>query len=595
MSEMGFFRALILAALPALLALGAVEAQAENRISPELVARASREGTVRIIVQLDVPTLPEGRLRAGRARLLQRQRIAAAQDNLSAELAGTTHRTARRFRSIAFAALEVGPQALSRLEASARVVTVQEDRLHRPLLDVSVPLVEANQTASMGYDGSGQTVVVLDTGVDGDHPNLAGKVVAEACFAAGYPYLSGGCPNGQIFDDGNGSGSYCTYSGDCFHGTHVAGIAVGAGASYPGVAPGAWLIPIQVFSEFTGSYCGSDPSPCALSWTSDQVAALEYVFDTLRSLHSIASVNMSLGGAAYTSQAECDADNPSTKAAIDNLRSVGIATVIAAGNSGHLDAIDEPGCISSAITVSATDDDDEIASFSSAADFLSLWAPGVSIRAPLFGSTSFTNASGTSMATPHVAGAWAILRQAAPSASVDDIRISLQDTGVPIPDVYAETSRIRIAEALVALIPGCSNGLDDDGDELIDLEDPGCDDANDLSEKAPDLPCDDGEDNDGDGLADFLEDPGCLHPAAPLESPQCQDGIDNDGDGKMDYDAGLSANGSADPAGPDPHCNGIPWRHSEVKSSQCGLGAELALVLPPLFWMLARRRNRRRA
>ena len=254
MRGIGSLRALIPAVLIVLLAFGAVEAQARSRIPPELADRAAREGAVRIIVQLDVPTLPEGRLRGRRSRLLQRQRIAAAQDGLSAELAGTTHRTARRFRSIPFAALEVGPQALSRLERSARVVAVQEDRLHRPLLDVSAPLVEADQAASMGYDGSGQTVVVLDTGADANHPNLAGKIVAEACFAAGND-----CPNGERFDDGQGSGSYCTYSEDCFHGTHVAGIAVGAGASYPGVAPGASLIPIQVFSKFTGSACDPDP------------------------------------------------------------------------------------------------------------------------------------------------------------------------------------------------------------------------------------------------------------------------------------------------------------------------------------------------
>ncbi len=558
---MGSVRNRIPAALMALLALGAVEAQAGNRISPELAARASREGAVRIIVQLDVPTIPEGRLRARRSRLLQRQRIAAAQDDLSAELAGTAYRTARRFRSIAFTALEVGPRALARLERSARVVTVQEDRLHRPLLDVSGPLVEADQAAAMGYDGSGQAVVVLDTGADADHPNLAGKIAAEACFALGYPFMSGDCPNGDVFDDGVGSGSYCDYSSDCFHGTHVAGIAVGSGASYPGVAQGASLIPIQVFSEFTGSYyCGSGPDPCALSYISDQIAALEYVFDTLRPHHTIASVNMSLGGDTYTDQPDCDEDNTATKDAIDNLRSVGIATVIAAGNDGFLNAISEPGCISSAISVSATDDGDEIAYFSNAAAFLSLWAPGDEIRAPRYGTTGFITASGTSMATPHVAGAWATLRQAVPSASIDEILTALQATGVPIPDVYAETSRIRIAQALVALLlPDCSNGLDDDGD----------------------------------GLAD-LEDPGCSHAAAQLEDPQCQDGIDNDGDGQMDYDAGLGANGFPDPDGLDPQCVGAPWRNAEAPSSyrRCGLGAELTLLLLPLSWLLARRRNR---
>jgi hypothetical protein len=593
LTKTGSIRDLILAALIPLLGLGAAESQARPQIPPELADRASREGAVRIIVQLDAPALPEGRLLLARSRRLQRQRIAAAQEELGAELAGTAHRTAHRYRSIAFAALEVGPEALSRLERSARVVAVQEDRLHRPVLNVSAPLVEADQAAAIGYDGAGQTVVVLDTGVDGVHPNLAGKIVAEACFASGSPFMSGDCPNGGVYDDGEGSGGYCTYSAGCFHGTHVAGIAVGAGALYPGVAAGASLIPIQVFSEFTGSVCDPDSSPCPLSWTSDQIAALEYVFDTLRHLHTIASVNLSVGGPAYTSQALCDAVNAATKAAIDNLRSVGIATVAAAGNDGYVNEIGEPACISSAISVGATDDGDEIAVFSNAAAFLSLWAPGVAIRAPFFGSTGFVDASGTSMATPHVAGAWATLRQAAPSASVDEILTALQDTGMPIPDAHAETNRIRVAQALVALLPACSNSLDDDGDGLIDLEDPGCDDTDDPSEKAPDLVCDDGEDDDGDGLVDFPEDHGCAIATYPFEDPQCQDGIDNDGDGKIDYDAGLSANGSTDPAGPDPQCIGTPGKIGEAAfPAQCGLGAELALLLPPLFWMLARRRNR---
>jgi len=540
-----------------------------------------------------VPTIPEGRLRTLRSRRLQRRRIAAAQDDLSAELAGTDFRTGRRFRSIGFTALEVGPSALARLERSGRVLAVQEDRLHRPFLNVSAPLVEVDQVEAMGYDGSGQTVVVLDTGVDADHPNLAGKVVDEACFASGSPYMSGDCPNGLIFDYGENSGGNCNYSDDCFHGTHVAGIAVGAGAANSGVATGADLIPIQVFSEISGASCDPDPSPCARSYTSDQIAALEYTYDTLRSLHTIASVNMSLGGASYTSQSLCDADNPATKAAIDNLRSVGIATVIASGNDGYLNAIDEPGCISSAVSVGATDDDDQIGYFSNAADFLSLWAPGVAILAPFYETSGFASASGTSMAAPHVAGAWAALRQAEPSASVDEILAALQDTGVPIPDVYADTSRIQIAQARVALVPSCSNGLDDDGDGLTDLMDPGCESADDASERAPDLTCDDGGDNDGDGLADFPEDPGCLHPSDSIENPECQDGIDNDGDGQMDYDAGLAANGSAAPAGADPQCLGAPWQNHELPAwARCGLGAELALLLPPFFWLLVRRRER---
>jgi cysteine-rich repeat protein len=156
------------------------------------------------------------------------------------------------------------------------------------------------------------------------------------------------------------------------------------------------------------------------------------------------------------------------------------------------------------------------------------------------------------------------------------------------------------------LTEGCPDGVDNDGDGLTDFAggDPGCADDSDLSERDPSLACDDGADNDGDGRADFdpitfanpgnattppagSGDPGCYDPSWGKEDPKCQDGIHNDSDGRMDYDAGFSANGSAHPAGRDPQCAGKPWRNRE-----CGLGAELALVLPTLMWM-RRRRNRR--
>jgi hypothetical protein len=107
--------------------------------------------------------------------------------------------------------------------------------------------------------------------------------------------------------------------------------------------------------------------------------------------------------------------------------------------------------------------------------------------------------------------------------------------------------------------------------------------------------CDDGIDNDGDSFIDYPDDPGCRSVVAIIENPQCQDGIHNDGDGMMDYDAGYSVNGSADPAGPDPHCVDKPWRNREAvypqrrSSYPCGLGAELVLLLPPLMWLWRRR------
>jgi hypothetical protein len=175
------------------------------------------------------------------------------------------------------------------------------------------------------------------------------------------------------------------------------------------------------------------------------------------------------------------------------------------------------------------------------------------------------------------------------------------------------TPRIDIGadEHVPAVIRECADGRDNDGDGYLDFAggDPGCADSEDLSENDPTLPCDDGADNDGDGRVDFdpitfaipgdantppsgSGDPGCHDPTWGTESPQCQDGVNNDAgqDAKIDYDAGYSATGSPNPVGPDPDCAGKPWRNNERPS--CGLGAELALLLPPLMWICVRRRLR---
>ena len=97
---------------------------------------------------------------------------------------------------------------------------------------------------------------MLDTGVDKAHGFLAGRVVSEACFS------DGDCPGGVSSSTASGSGVPCTFApGDCEHGTHVAGIAAGRGASFDGVAPFANVIAINVFSRATGSDCGDEPEP----------------------------------------------------------------------------------------------------------------------------------------------------------------------------------------------------------------------------------------------------------------------------------------------------------------------------------------------
>jgi hypothetical protein len=157
----------------------------------------------------------------------------------------------------------------------------------------------------------------------------------------------------------------------------------------------------------------------------------------------------------------------------------------------------------------------------------------------------------------------------------------------------------------------CDDGVDEDGDGLVDFPaDPGCTSATDPDEEDASLPCDDGLDNDlvPDGLIDFSGgDPDCVSPIDPSEAePECRDGWDNDGDGLYDYpdDPGCPL-GNATPENP-PCDDGIDndgdgaidladswcsthWPYWE--SPPCGIGAELALVLLPVGWLDARRRR----
>ena len=435
------------------------EAHLEQRLS-ELAVKARRSGPQRVIVGLDSGFVPEGRLSSPAVKS-QRNGFARQQGDLLSALADVQAAEIRRFRHIPFLVLELGEDAIERLAALPMVVSVQEDVYEMPVMASSNPVIGADLAWAAGYDGSGLAVAVLDSGVDSSHPffSTGVKIVSEACFSSNTETSESLCPGGVEESITSGSAQNCDVATKgCEHGTHVAGTVAGNDETGPdyGVARGADIIAIQVFSRFEGvDTCGPFYDTCVAGFVSDQIAALERVY-ALRDQFDIAAVNMSLGGSRYTDQTLCDEEQVARKLAIDNLRSVGIATVIASGNSSSRDSISTPACISSAVSVGATTDADAVASFSNVADFLDLYAPGVSITSSVPGGETATW-QGTSMATPHVAGAWAVLRQKLPSADVDTVLSALQATGTLVNDLRSNGTvtgipRIRVDLALDELV-----------------------------------------------------------------------------------------------------------------------------------------------
>ena len=188
--------------------------------------------------------------------------------------------------------------------------------------------------------------------------------------------------------------------------------------------------------------------PCLGAWESDIIAGLERVYQ-LRTTRNFVAANLSLGGELFTAPCATDIHKP----IIDNLRAAGIATIAASGNDGSLDSIAAPACVPTAISVGSVGPTDEVSWFSNTASFLTLLAPGESVTSALQGG-GFVSADGTSAATPHVAGAWAVLKQAAPTATVDEILEALVSTGLPVTELLTGVTkpRIRVFQALACLV-----------------------------------------------------------------------------------------------------------------------------------------------
>ncbi|PJF29242.1 MAG: hypothetical protein CUN52_09380 [Phototrophicales bacterium] len=436
-------------------------------ISPASAQIPTTPQTFKVIVGVDAAFRPEGELANTNVVSWQRFGIAYRQrlvlDNL--RQMNISANDIKRFQTIPYMALEVDAAGLLALQVDPNVTEIREDRLSRIDTSSANVVVNVQPAWNSGLDGTGYAVAILDTGVDFSHPSLTNKNldggIAEACFTSNYaPHMATvACPNGTGTQIGIGASMpklppQC--NDGCDHGTHVAGIAAGNGFgmgvahnNFRGVAPGAMLIGVNVFSLFNDtSFCGGAPyTPCTASYDSDQIRGLEYIYG-LRTTYNIASVNMSLGGGNYTNVCDSSASG-SYLSAVSNLKSARIAVVAASGNQGYTNGMGAPACLSNVVSVGATTDADVVASFSNSDTFLDLLAPGVSITSTVPGG-GYQAWNGTSMATPYVAGTWAIMRQMYPTASVDDILNQLKTRGVLVTDTRnsIQTPRINVGNSV---------------------------------------------------------------------------------------------------------------------------------------------------
>lgn len=323
-------------------------------------------------------------------------------------------------------------QSLTGGTATARSLKPGVDRIwldgkRRISLDTSVPQIGAPAAWQRGLDGTGVKVAVLDTGADATHPDLAGQI-AEAENFTDTPSV----------DDEVG------------HGTHVASTIAGTGAAsngrYRGVAPGAKLVIGKVCGT---QFCNDSDILAGMSWAATRAPV----------------VNMSLGGT------DLEGLDPLEDAVGDLTAQYGTLFVIAAGNAGGEATVGSPASADAALAVGAVDRDDQLADFSSRGPRVGdnaikpeITAPGVEIvaakaahdviggPAPVEG---YTSMSGTSMATPHVAGAAAILTQQHPGWTPNQRKTVLMGAAKPTEgtDVFGQgAGRVDVARAITQTV-----------------------------------------------------------------------------------------------------------------------------------------------
>jgi subtilisin len=360
------------------------------------------------------------------------------------ELGGRVRHAYRLVPAICAHLPEAGVQAFARRPG---VVRIEADGRVRAIDELSnawgVAHIQSGEAHARGDTGAGVKVAVIDTGIDYNHPDISQN------YVGGWNFVN---------DDADPMDDYG-------HGTFVAGIVAAAynGVGVVGVAPDVELYALKVLDN-TG-----------FGWWSDVIAALQWAVD-----HGIQVTNNS-----YADDSATDPSVPdpvALRTAFDNAEAAGVLHVAAAGNSGNAsgtgDNVTYPARFASVIAVAAINQSDSRASFSSTGPAVELSAPGVSIYSTTLGG-GYGSGSGTSFASPHAAGAAALVISVGVTDANyngrinDEVRAiltqSADDLGATGRDALYGWGLVNAARAAVP----CEGDLEPDGDvdgrDLADL------------------------------------------------------------------------------------------------------------------------------
>lgn len=424
----------------------------------EIISPLSPKERVRVLVELkDQPLIPflqqlraeqtnaaksgarinarEQRNELARAIDSQRSVLEQAQTRLMGDLRrqGWIKQEHWRFTGLLNAvAITTRYEHLSAIQDDPRVLHVHIDAKVQALLGTSVGVVGAPAVwgtpdgAGNAVTGQGITIAIIDTGIDYRHPDLGGCLGSDCKVIGGFDFVN---DDEDPLDD-NG------------HGTHVAGIAAAKGG-VRGVAPDAHLLAYKVLDQ-----SGSGSS-------SDVIAGIERAVDPdgdPLTDDAVDVINMSLGSG--------ETSTGPTALAANRAMDAGVVVVAAAGNNGSYRSVGSPGVAERIVTVGAADNHGQIAGFSSRGpvedrDFAKpeIVAPGVNIRST-WPDGDYHVLSGTSMATPHVAGAAALLRQLHPTLDTQEIKALLVNNARDLGrDVFTQgAGMLDVAAAALAQV-----------------------------------------------------------------------------------------------------------------------------------------------